>query len=155
MGAGSSLVKVFLDGELLKVHPRKPPGARSTDPSDCPVDRRAYATRDLGHLIATAKEHGAAIGSYVEAMVKGEQPWMRMRQVYRLLSFVRRYGGEAVEAACAKALELDVVDVSVIARVVEQGSAGEMPKGKRKDNVVALRFTRDPGDFKVQEGRDG
>ena len=43
-----------------------------------------------------------------------------MRTVYRLLGLARSYGPEAVDAACARALELDVVDVNKVARMLEQ-----------------------------------
>jgi hypothetical protein len=44
-----------------------------------------------------------------------------MRQVYRLLGLVRRYGPGPVDAACARALELDVVNVTKIASMLEEG----------------------------------
>ena len=153
--ADSSLVKLFYQGELIKVHPRKAPGGRSTDPFDCPEDKRAYATRDLGHLLATARGHGDSIGTYAERLLAAEQPWMKMRQVYRLFSLVRRHGERSIDDACAKALELDVVDVSMISRIAEAGAAGEAPSGRRsKDNVVELRFARDESEFTAKEQRD-
>jgi len=155
--ADSSLVKIFSEGELIKVHPRKPPGGRSTDASDCPEDKRAYATRDLGHLLATAKAHGDAIGAYAERLLSGEQPWMKMRQVYRLFSLVRRHGAAPIEDACRRALDLDVIDVALIARVAERALPPEeqRPERRRDTNVVKLRFARDPEDFSTKEGRDG
>jgi hypothetical protein len=48
--ADRSLVKIWLGGELIKVHPRQPVGGRSTDPADLPDHKRAYATRDLDYL---------------------------------------------------------------------------------------------------------
>ena len=38
-----------------------------------------------------------------------------MRQVYRLLGLVKRYGPAPVDTACARALDLDVVSVTKIA----------------------------------------
>jgi len=43
-----------------------------------------------------------------------------MRTVYRLLGLARSYRPDAVDAACARALELDVVDVTKVARMLEQ-----------------------------------
>jgi transposase len=150
--ADSALVKVFHQGEVIKIHPRKAAGTRSTDPADCPEDKRAYATRDLGHLLATARAHGDAIGTYAERLLAGEHPWMKMRQVYRLFSLVRRHGAELIEDACAKALHLDVIDVSLIARIAERGAPGALASGRRRsrDNVVELRFAREAGDFKAK-----
>jgi transposase len=148
----SALVKVFYQGEVIKVHPRKPAGARSTDPADCPEDKRAYARRDLGHLVATARSHGDAIATYAERLLASEQPWTKMRQVYRLFSLVRRHGPDLVEDACGRALELDVIDVSLIARIAERGASGAVVSGHRRslDNVVELRFVRHRDDFKAK-----
>ena len=152
--ADSALVKVFYQGELVKIHPRKAPGGRSTDAADCPADKRAYATRDLGHLLRTARGHGHSIGVYAERLLAGDQPWMKMRQVYKLFSLVRRHDAGAVDDACRKALELDVVDVSLIGRIAERGAPGDVRSGRRaKDNVVALRFARDARDFETKETR--
>ena len=43
-----------------------------------------------------------------------------MRQVYGLLGLVRRYGPGPVRAACARALELDVANVTKIASMLEK-----------------------------------
>ena len=62
-------VKFYFRGELVKFHPRKPPGQRSTDPADLPSGKEIYATRDLERLQASGRRarrgrralrHGAA-----------------------------------------------------------------------------------------------
>ena len=112
----AQLVKIFWRGALIKVHPRQPPGGRSTDPADLPAGRSVYALRDLGYLRRQAELVGASVGIYARRLLDVELPWTRMRQVYRLLGLARRYGDDRVEAACAQALALDVVDVGVITR---------------------------------------
>lgn len=69
--------------------------------------------RDLTRLIATAAGHGADIGIYAERLLDHQLPWTRMRQVYRLLGLVKRYGATPVDTACGRALELDVVSVLI------------------------------------------
>jgi transposase len=146
--ADSHLVKVFHKGQLIKVHPRKAPGQRSTDPDDYPADRRAYAMRDLDHLVKIASSHGSSVGSYATRLLDNPLPWTKMRQVYRLLGLVRRYGAERVEAACAKALELDVVDVSLITRMLERALEETHPQlPAASAAVVPLRFARPPDHF--------
>ena len=46
-GATPPTVKLYLQGELVKVHPRKAPGQRTTDPADFPPGKEIYATRDV------------------------------------------------------------------------------------------------------------
>ena len=48
--------------------------------------------RDLHRLIATAAGHGPNIGIYAERLLDHDLPWTKMRQVYRLLGLVKRYG---------------------------------------------------------------
>ena len=54
----SRLVKIYARGQLIKTHPRRPPGGRSTDPADYPVGRAEYALRD----VETLKKKAAAAG---------------------------------------------------------------------------------------------
>ena len=74
-----------------------------------------------------------------------------MRTVYRLLGLVRSYGPAAVDAACARALELDVVDVTKIARMLEQAREHEPAPTATAAKVIGgpARFARDPGEFQA------
>lgn len=119
--ADAQLVKLFWRGALIKIHPRQPAGGRSTDPDDLPEGRAAYALRDIGHLCRQADTHGASVGIYARRLLEVDLPWTRMRQVYRLLGYARRYGDGRCEVACAQALALDVVDVGLIGRILERG----------------------------------
>lgn len=152
--ADSVLVKLFHRGRLIKTHPRQPPGGRSTDPGDLPAERTGYAMRDLDRLRATADGHGENIGIYVHRLLDDPLPWTRMRAVYRLLGLVRRYGPDPVEAACATALDLDVISVAKIARMVERalepGPAATGSAAGRPVSPVAPttgRFARRPEEF--------
>jgi len=50
--ADHQLVRPFHRGRLVKVHPRQPPGGRSTDPTDLPAHKTIYALRDIEHPTA-------------------------------------------------------------------------------------------------------
>jgi len=145
--ADSTLVKVFSRGQLVKTHPRVGPGQRSTDPGDYPIGRAEYALRDVATLTAKARLAGPAVGLYAARLLEVPLPWTRMRTVYRLLGLVRSYGPAPVEAACARALELDVVDVTKIARMLEQAIEREPAAAAAKVIGGPARFARDPGEF--------
>jgi hypothetical protein len=147
--ADTRLVKVFSRGQLIKTHPRVRPGGRSTDPADYPVGRADYALRDVASLTAKATVAGPAVGVYAARLLDVPLPWTSMRTVYRLLGLVRSYGPEKVNAACARALELDVVDVIKITRMLEQARERE-PLPTPPANVVGgpARFARDPEEFR-------
>jgi hypothetical protein len=147
--ADSALVKVFHRGQLVKTHPRVAPGSRSTDPRDYPVGRAEYALRDVATLTAKARVAGPAVGVYAARLLDTPLPWTRMRAVYRLLGLVRSYGAVPVEQACARALELDVVDVGKIARMLEQAVEAQPATVAAKVVGGPARFARDPAEFSV------
>jgi hypothetical protein len=144
---------VFSRGQLVKTHPRVAAGSRSTDPKDYPVGRAEYALRDVASLTAKAAAAGPAVGIYAARLLDVPLPWTSMRTVYRLLGLVRSYGTEAVDAACARALELDVVDVTKIARMLEQAREREQPAQPAKVVGGPTRFVRDAAEFAAGDQR--
>lgn len=147
--ADRELVKLFHRGRLVKTHPRQRPGGRSTDPGDLPAERVGYAMRDLHRLQAAADRHGANVGIYVARLLDDPLPWTRMRSVYRLLGLVRRHGPDDVDAACAIALDLDVVSVNKIAAMLSKNLEPAI-----QNRVFAARppgrFARRPEEFVTQ-----
>jgi hypothetical protein len=107
--------------------------------------------RDLDRLRRMAAEHGPAIGVYATALLEVPLPWTKMRQVYALLGLVKKWGPARVDAACASALDHEMVNVGFIGRMLERGiettpaPAPPAPSGA----VIAGRFARDPGHFAV------
>jgi len=158
--ADRQLVRVFSRGQVVKVHPRKAAGQRSTDPADLPAERTAYAMRDLDQLIRLATGHGPAIGAYATALLEHPLPWTKMRQVYALIGLANKWGNDKVNTACASALEHEAINVALIGRMLERGTtsaAAPIPiqpplpgtnPGTR--TVVAGRFARDPEEFAVR-----
>jgi hypothetical protein len=147
--ADGELAKFYYRGQLVKTHPRQPPGARSTDPADLPADKTGYAMRDLTRLISTATGHGPNIGIYAERLLDHDLPWTRMRQVYRLLGLVKRYGPEPVETACGRALDLDVVSVTKIAAMLDKATENTpAPPPRAASGLAPARFARDPREYR-------
>ena len=150
--ADRHLVKILYRGQLIKTHPRQAPGGRSTDPGDYPVGRAEYALRDVATLTRKAAAAGPAVGVYAARLLEVPLPWTAMRSVYRLLGLARSYGPEAVDAACARALDLDVVDVGKIARMLEQaGQAQPVAAEVAEVRLVGgpARFARDNTEYRA------
>lgn len=120
--ADRALVRFYDGHELVKTHPRKPPGGRSTDPHDFPVEKTAYAMRDVAFLERQAYEHGEAVGRFAHALLEAPLPWTRMRRVYALLALCRRYGDARLCEACAIALDADMVEIDRLKRMLESGA---------------------------------
>jgi hypothetical protein len=143
----SSTVKLYLKGELVKVHPRKPPGGRSTDPADMPTGTEIYATRDVERLGRMAAEAGPSIGVYAAAILDTPLPWTKMRQVYRLLGLVKKWGPERVELACRRALDAEAVDVNLVSRMLERAREDADVDARPQPVLIQGRFARDASEF--------
>jgi transposase len=131
----------FYDGALVvKIHPRRPPGGRSTDPADFPADKAVYALRDVTALARMAAAHGPTIGAYAHALLAGPLPWTRMRRVYALLGLVKRYGATRVDAMCTVALDADLVDVTRLKRMLMLATVPPGPAPRRA--IPSARFLR-------------
>ena len=88
---GAKLVRIYHRGALLKVHPRQPRGGRATDPNDYPAELSPYTLRTPEQLQRRAAELGEATGAFAE----------------RLL-----------DAACRRALEVELIDVRRVERIL-------------------------------------
>lgn len=109
--------------------------------------------RDLDHLRRLAATEGPAIGAYADALLATPLPSTKMRQVYALLGLVKRWGAPTVEAACARALETEVVSVPLIGRMIERATENQpaptAPAGRSTGRQP--RFARDPGYFATRK----
>lgn len=155
--ADSRLVRISQHGQLLREHPRQPPGGRSTFPEDLPQHKRAYAMRDIEYLKRQATGHGEHIGIYAASLLDDPLPWTRMRKVYRLLGLVKRFGPQRVDAACRRTLELDLVDVIRVQRMLERALEGERAQPYRQlppAPILRPRFARDPSEFAAGREND-
>ena len=135
--ADLSLVRFYQGAALIKTHPRMPAGKRSTDRSDFPAEKTAYALRDIGYLAKKAAEHGPSVGLFADRLLAGDLPWTRMRRVYALLGLAKRYGSVRLEDACARALAADMLDVHRLRRLLEI-----VPAPLATPNTSVLPFAR-------------
>jgi hypothetical protein len=154
--ADKTTVRIYFGTELIKMHPRKAPGGRSTDTGDYPVGKAAYALRSVDALVGKAIEKGVHVGTYAERIVGGPLPWTRMRQAYALLRLCDKYGDGRVEAVCQSALAFDVVDVGRITRMLKLATKPEPSEGSgNKGKLVQLtlpRFARSEEHFQTRPG---
>ena len=144
-----STVKMYCRGTLVKVHARVPAGSKNIDGADLPPGLAELATRDAETLKSHAQRWGEHVGLYAHRVLEGALPWTRMRHAYRLLGLCKRFGGDRVDAACRKALDLDVVDVTRIARMLERDLVDQPvdTPAPAPDNVIRPRFGRSPEEF--------
>lgn len=146
--ADRSTVRLYLGMELIKTHPRKSPGGRSTDPNDFPPGKAAWALRDVDSVIRQARQQGAHVGTFAERLLAGAVPWLRLRQGYQLLRLCDRHGQDRVNALCARALSFDVIDVPRLERMLKDARRTE-DEAVATGRVIPLpaRFARDAAAF--------
>jgi hypothetical protein len=144
----SKLVQLYHRGKLVKVHPRQPRGGRSTDPNDYPPELTAYTLRSPNYLRQKSAELGEAIGAFADKLLSGSMPWSKMRQAYKLLRMGEKYTPTRLNAACEKALAVDLIDVRRLERILLEALEEETmpvmmssaPPGRfaRPGNVFAI-----------------
>jgi hypothetical protein len=146
--ADRATVRFYNHGVLVKVHPRMPPGKRSTDPADFPEHKRVYALRDIHYLQSRATECGPMIGRFAAAVLAVPLPWTRMRRVYALLGLVRKYGAARVEAACSTALAAEMLSVLRLKAMLEHGA--NPPAGPPPAISPPARYLRAPQHYALR-----
>ncbi|MGH8310315.1 MAG: Mu transposase domain-containing protein, partial [Steroidobacteraceae bacterium] len=149
--ADRQLVRIFLRAELIKTHPRKAPGERSTDPSDYPPGRSQYAQRRVEHFVELGHKQGPHVATYVERLLDRPLPWTRMRQAHQLFRLCKKYGRERVDALCKSALEFDVVDVGRVERMLKSAHKVEQAAkdSGKLSSLAPGRFARSRESFQT------
>lgn len=148
------LVKLYRRGELVKVHPRQPKGGRATDPDDYPPERVAYALRAPERLVHQATALGAHVGRFAARLVDGPAPWSKLRQGQKLLRLGERYSAPRLDAACARALGFDLLDVRRLERILVLALEHEgLPAPPMEERVQPLHPVPPPPGRFARPGR--
>ena len=127
----SKLVRIYHKGQLIKTHLRQPRGGRATDPEDYPAHLSAYTTRAPDGIRSKAAGLGPAVAEFADRLFDGPLPWARIRQGHKLLRLGERYTAKRLDAACRRALDVDLIDVRRVERILvqalEQETTPELP----------------------------
>ena len=116
----SKLVRIYYKGRMIKVHQRQPEGGRSTDVDDYPAALSRYTTRAPDQIKREAAKLGPAVDEFAQGLLGGPLPWAKLRQGHKLLRVAERYTPERPDAACRRALEVDLIDVRRLERILVQ-----------------------------------
>lgn len=99
-------------------------------------------------LIRQAEILGPNIGTFATRLLDGPLPWAKLRQGQKLLRLAERYTPDRLDAACARALGFDRLDVRRLERILtlalEQEGSPAPPVEERVRTLPAGRFAR-PG----------
>jgi len=138
------LVRLYHRGTLVKVHPRQPRGGRSTDPEDYPKELSSYTLRCPDRLKRQSAELGESVGTFADKLLSGPLPWAKVRQAQKLLRLGERYTPARLDAACCKALTVDLVDVRRLERILIEALETESSPAAEAMPALAGRYAH-PG----------
>ena len=116
----SKLVRIYHRGKLIKTHLHQPMGGRSIDPNDYPAVLAPYATRAPDHIKREAARLGPAVAEFTQRLFDNKVPWSKIRQGHKLLRLDERYTAQRLDAACQRALAVDLIDVRRLERILVQ-----------------------------------
>jgi len=149
----SKLVRLYRRGILAKVHPRQPRGGRSTDPEDYPAELTAYTLRSPNHMRLKLAELGEDVGAFGERLLGGPTPWSRLRQAHKVLRLGERYTPARLNAACQRALEVDLIDVRRLERILIEALEEEASPVTTAVTIPPGRFARPGSVFAIVSDR--
>jgi transposase len=153
-----ALVRIYFGAEVIKTHKQQQRGGRSTDYEDYPKERAPYAMRYPDFYRRKSREIGPAVGDFADRLLAGEFPWSRLRQVQKLLRLAERYGPQRTEAACLRALSVDLIDVTRVSHILELALENEsVPGGETSQPPLQqkLRFLRPAQHFSHHPASQG
>ncbi len=147
-----ALVRIYVQSERVKTHPRPPPGGRHTDYTDYPPELAPYAMRAPERLSREARGLGEAVGRFMEALLAPPFPWARLRPGQRLLRLANKDGRARVDAACRRAFAFDLLHVGRVEQIIKRDRATTeaSPSARPAGRLVVPpppRFLRPAGRF--------
>ncbi len=144
-----ALVRIYHQQQLIKTHPKKATGQRSTDFDDYPKEKSAYAMRDVNYYISTAQNRGQKQGTFMAELLAGDVPWTYIRQAQALLRLGDKYGATRVETACTRALAFGLMNVKRVEGIIKQSLDKESAPAPTGTRIFTLppRFERDADYF--------
>ena len=89
-------------------------------------------------------ELGEAVGAFGERLFSGPTPWSKIRQAQKMLRLGERYTPARLNAACRRALEVDLVDVRRLERILIEALEEEAAPAATLATIPPGRFVR-PG----------
>ena len=116
-------VEIYLDGQRIAVHPKViEPGGSSTLPEHRPRNHQAFAEAEPGEALAWATRMGEAIHRFAMADAdRRRSPVLTAQLCQRLQTLVRQYSAERVQAACVRALDLNLITITSLRSLLARG----------------------------------
>ena len=116
-------IEVYHADRRVAVHPKvMVPGGCNTLPEHRPHNHRAFAESQPSEVLAWAERMGDAIHAFVIADTERRRsPILTVQLCQRLQAIVRQYGDDRVQAACARAIALNLVTIASLRSQLARG----------------------------------
>jgi hypothetical protein len=98
-------------------------------------------------------EMGEDAGTFAERLLSGPTPWSRLRQAQKMLRLGERYTAARLNAACRRALAVDLIDVRRLERILIEALEEEAAPEPKVANVPPGRFLRPGTVFAIGSNR--
>ena len=102
-------------------------------------------------MVRRAAELGPFIGLFAEGLLSGHFPWAKLRQGQKLIRLADRYTATRLDAACERALSVELIDVTRVERMLKQALEQEpFPLATPPPRTVVVpsaRFARESAAF--------
>jgi len=136
-------IQVFLNHELIKMHPRSPrPGQWVTDEADYPPEKVAYLMASPTFCRKKASECGPYTEKLVEEILS-EHAMRNLRKVQAILRLGEKYGHKELEKASERAVAFGNYRYQSLKIILEKGlSTPEEPPSPRPLSPLGQSFLR-------------
>ena len=126
-----------------------PKGGRATDPNNYPSEKTVYALRAPDAVVKKAGLLGPNVEAFAQKLFEGPLPWSSLRQGQKLISLGDKYSGERLDAACARALDYQLINVRRVQGILLKALDAESASPSSSDSgpPLSARFARDPNSF--------
>lgn len=151
--ADSKQVALYHEGRLLEVHGRLngPLQMKAVKPHQLKPWERTI--QDGAFYCRRAEELGPNVKAWVEEVLRQGQGFVDTRKVWGVLSLDKRYGREAIDGACARALALGSTSYRMVMKMLgvaealgQAGAAVPAPTARRE---AAYKYTRSLEDYQA------
>lgn len=137
----TTMVQVFLDGDLVKTHASLDQGKR-TDKSDYPPEKIAFQMRTPIWCRTQASEVGEACRTVVDQLLEVNALY-RLRAAQGVVGLRKKYDEARLEAACAKAITVGDPSYRTIKGILIAGTETD-PEPESSGDAGAAAFLHGP-----------
>jgi len=101
----------------------------------CAVSSRGEAGVKIAATPSAWQTQGR--GAFGDRLLGGPTPWSRLRQAQKVVRLGERYTPARLNAACRRAVEVDLIDVRRLERILVEALGGGSHPGDRRGDHAA------------------